>query len=161
MTQIRFRGRLAELALIVSVAIVPLSLIGCASSSTSQQPSLVVDPDTAATLNIYRPNNGAVGAAVRYYAYLDGSRLCRLSSEEAHTIQVPPGKHELYIQSEFLGALSGAKNPVLPVEFQPKTEYFARFSIALGNVAVIGTAVSASSSRSLTLVDRETWESRR
>ena len=136
-------------------------LIGCATpptpKATAQEP---VDAETAAILYIYRPNNGPVGAAVTYEAYVDGVLVGRLGSKSSLSLKVAPGAREVIVfpKLKILGTTSTSYK--LTVNVEPKQSKYIRFNVAIGNIAIYGKAAVANNNSSLTEATEEDWRAR-
>ena len=135
-------------------------LAACASRPVSTGPLPYADPATAATIHVYRPNDGPHGAALTFYLYIDGNRIASLASTQSTTQRLAPGRYDLSIQGELLG-VPEAKPTKLQLEAESNKEYYARFSTRTTNIVVIGTAVSGRVERYFGLVPREAWQERR
>ena len=152
-------ARMSRLLLAIAAVVIAQLLSGCASRPVPAAAASSVDPSTAGTIHVYQPAQGMAGKALRYYVYLDGARFGRINSDESVNLSVAPGRHEISVQGEFLGVLTGAAT-TLQLDVAAQSEFFVRFAVSTGDVRVIGTAVSASPSSSLVLVGPETWKRR-
>lgn len=146
---------LRHLSLLLSVALI----CACASKPTANGSLKKPDPATAATIHLYHVASGTSGALWNVFVYLNGHRVGRISTSETFELAVAPGQYELAVIPEMkFSGLTGEYSHRLHVDAKPQADVYARYSISVSGVRVIGAAVSANYGVGLSLVTKTEWD---
>jgi hypothetical protein len=158
-------------ARIAFTACLTLILCGCATQVAPLQANLSPSPTAEelssapsgkCPLTIYRNQTSFKAISFDFdlpAAFINDMPVGKLRVGQTHCANVKPGRYQVAVKEpNIFGPVTKADAIIEVKEGQP---LFLRFAMDFGGIAVIGTAVSASTQNRLQLVTEAAWEERR
>lgn len=160
---------------VLFVAPMMLLLSGCVSIPEIQVPtvgeyrptlpdrlkSIRAKPEGECPVWIYRTKTYYHSLTLQQpYFFVDGYKIDPLRVGDTQCLNLPEGKYEIEMMEPVM-FVPTLKSGTVTVDVKPGQTLFVRYSKEMGGMIPTGVGVHVVSQTSLTLVDKQAWESRK